>query len=81
MREAIAEHIQSHSGHPRVNEANYLLVLYAALSQSASLLDFLVNDKGLPLVYRFYAIVPKDRLMLLSDLENEEDIPMFSLSP
>ena len=79
LRTAIAEHLQSHSGHPRVNETNYLLVLYAALSQSASLLDFLVNDKGLPLVYRFYAIVPKDHLMLLSDLENEEDIPVFAV--
>ena len=36
LREAIGVHLQKHSANPRINEANYLLVLYAALKESAS---------------------------------------------
>ena len=78
LRGAIDVHLQEHSTHPRINEANYLLVLYAALVRSASLLDYLVNVKELPFEHRFRAIVPKDHLMLLSDLERERDISVFA---
>ena len=78
LRRAIDEHLQSHSEHQWSKDANYLLVLYAALNKSASLLDYLVNVKGLPLRYRFHAMVPKDRIMLLSDIKSEADIPRFA---
>ena len=78
LRGAIDVHLGEHSKHPQSKEANYLLVLYAALGQNASLLDYLVNVKGLPLVHRFHAIVQKDRLMLLYDMKSEKDISTFA---
>ena len=75
LRKAIDEHLKQHAA---VEEANYLLVLYAAITRNAPLLDFLVNAKGLPLLYRFDAYVPKGCVMLLSDLQCEKDVSRFA---
>ena len=80
LREAIGVHLQEHSANPRANEANYLLVLYAALKESAPLLDYLVSVKGMPLKYSFKAFVEKDYVMSLSDLKSERDILKFAAS-
>ena len=80
LRNAIGVHLQEHSANPRINEANYLLVLYAALKESAPLLDYLVSVKGMPLKYSFRAFVEKDYVMSLSDLKSEGDILRFAAS-
>ena len=80
LRNAIDVHLREHSANPRANEANYLLVLYAALGKSVPLLDYLVSVKEMPLKYSFKAYVEKNYVMSFSDLKSERDILKFAAS-
>lgn len=74
LKKAIDVHLENYGDNAA---ANYLLVLYAALARSMSLLEHLVVTRKLPLLHPVVAAMPESPMLLL-DLTDEAAIASFA---